>query len=468
MISSSYSRLSAPTKCNSAPWIVGALVAAVIGGIVLVVVLGFKNPPAPVITALALQGTFTPYPNRTVPIDVRAAMVEFQFVNTSVIISYSGLTADPGCLDGVLPDTANSCGIHIHAGTTCADMTKVGGHHYNIQAMTSDPWLRAYYTRIDGSLIVNHGFTYKESVGHAFVIHDKHGIRLSCELLLPQDYRKVYTGTPYVGYEGPLTAVGQVELNFQNTAVSLNYNFSNNGTLGGDPNCWLMAPNGKPNSCGIHIHVGNACDPNSTVGGHFYNSATLSADPWTYLAMYSNYTGFLRFFEFGHTFAEAAGRTLVIHDYNGVRITCDLLVEPRSVPFSGQFMSYPGYTPGIIVRGDIRLTFQMFDVMVWWNLTSFNDSCVENGPSATLNSCGIHIHVGRTCTDNALVGGHFWNGLTGVGTGVDPWKYVAVGPGTLGQARVLHNASWTDSAGRVLVVHNYAGVRISCTELPSV
>ena len=34
------------------------------------------------------------------------------------------------------------------------------------------------------------------------------------------------------------------------------------------------------NGCGVHVHSGKSCFNSTTQGGHYYNNATISADPW--------------------------------------------------------------------------------------------------------------------------------------------------------------------------------------------
>ena len=38
------------------------------------------------------------------------------------------------------------------------------------------------------------------------------------------------------------------------------------------------APESKPNTCGIHIHVGTSCEKAENVGGHLFGG---DKDPWT-------------------------------------------------------------------------------------------------------------------------------------------------------------------------------------------
>ena len=36
---------------------------------------------------------------------------------------------------------ANCCGVHIHAGTDCSDGATIGGHYWNSEIYSTDPWL---------------------------------------------------------------------------------------------------------------------------------------------------------------------------------------------------------------------------------------------------------------------------------------------------------------------------------------
>jgi len=44
---------------------------------------------------------------------------------------------DPDCASGAAEGVGNSCGLHIHAGKSCA--ADAMGHYYN-PALPSDPW----------------------------------------------------------------------------------------------------------------------------------------------------------------------------------------------------------------------------------------------------------------------------------------------------------------------------------------
>ncbi len=48
----------------------------------------------------------------------------------------------------LLEDTctaANCCGVHIHVGKTCSDATAIGGHFWNSDNLSTDPWLTVMY-----------------------------------------------------------------------------------------------------------------------------------------------------------------------------------------------------------------------------------------------------------------------------------------------------------------------------------
>jgi Cu/Zn superoxide dismutase len=92
-------------------------------------------------------------------------------------------------LSGIPPNCIN-CGIHIHQGETCNDANAVGGHYYKVGV---DPWTTeggAIYTSDGdglamGSFTLMTGYdTISQNLGHAVVIHDQEGVRVSCGLLV--------------------------------------------------------------------------------------------------------------------------------------------------------------------------------------------------------------------------------------------------------------------------------------------
>jgi len=102
---------------------------------------------------------------------------------------------DSGCNRG--PDTsenANSCGIHIHTGTSCA--ADAGGHYFKGEI---DPWGVGFYTSVSrtngepgdyyGSTakswftVPSTGLTASDIMGRVVIVHDHRGGRIACSLL---------------------------------------------------------------------------------------------------------------------------------------------------------------------------------------------------------------------------------------------------------------------------------------------
>lgn len=119
------------------------------------------------------------YPDYTGPISTSGTV--------TVTFPTPGKTRFAFDLQGLQANCVN-CGIHIHAGTTCAVAGEVGGHYFK----DTDNWTTdggAVYNSdaagaASGSFEVSSGFdTYPENVGHAVVIHDKDNNRVSCTIL---------------------------------------------------------------------------------------------------------------------------------------------------------------------------------------------------------------------------------------------------------------------------------------------
>jgi hypothetical protein len=189
---------------------------------------------------------------------------------------------DPECASGPKSDVPNSCGIHIHVGTTCTDKDKIGGHYYE---GNSDPWKVVSYTADvvgtkvyawDQDVEVDTGLLFPDTRGHAMVVHDSTGGRISCAMVrdAPEPYFVESFGG-YPGYSGPLQVTGFMQVSMSNAGVqALFWELT-----GVDPDCKDGAGD-APNSCGIHIHVGTDCDDANTVGGHYWNALEFEQDPW--------------------------------------------------------------------------------------------------------------------------------------------------------------------------------------------
>jgi len=92
-------------------------------------------------------------------------------------------------VSGLKEDCVN-CGIHIHAGTSCATPADVKGHGWN-SVVVQDLWSTAggaTYTsdsmgNAEGYFSMTNGYGYEANANHAVVIHTQDGSRVACGVL---------------------------------------------------------------------------------------------------------------------------------------------------------------------------------------------------------------------------------------------------------------------------------------------
>ena len=115
-------------------------------------------------------------------------MVTVTTSGTTQTLEYSLTGVDNYCAVHVSGPDDNSCGIHIHSGTTCAD--DAGGHYYDDGTITNDPWAIVEYgghgttsgTAI-GTASVETGLLSSELEGRTLIVHGYDGGRIACALL---------------------------------------------------------------------------------------------------------------------------------------------------------------------------------------------------------------------------------------------------------------------------------------------
>jgi len=104
--------------------------------------------------------------------------------------SMSGL--DTACVEGWLDIArpANSCGVHIHTGTSCDTAAGVGGHFWDKIFVPADPWKTTVYSAGGGSSvqtsdseIVTTGLTSDDILDRVMVVHDSTGARIACGVI---------------------------------------------------------------------------------------------------------------------------------------------------------------------------------------------------------------------------------------------------------------------------------------------
>jgi len=278
-------------------------------------------------SVLAVTATdLAPYPGYTGSLKVTGKVYGWKNSwNDEAAIYYdiAGLEAECATApEGV----GNACGIHIHEGKTCDDAAAVGGHYYNKDSITDDPWSPVTYSsRKDGrssgqvSTKIGEG---QDVHGRAIVVHDQTGGRVACALIKGKLETVAATGlVPYPGYSGPLKVTGKVGGVLFGSDAFLWYSLS-----GLEAEC-AKAPEGVANACGIHIHEGMTCDDADAVGGHYYDADSITDDPWKPLT----YTAGTHGFSFGNVKATIGkgqninGRAIVVHDQTGGRVACALV-----------------------------------------------------------------------------------------------------------------------------------------------
>lgn len=269
---------------------------------------------ARLITAIAVSSEFTKYPGYDGELNVSGTGGAL-YRGDSVWVWYDLLGLEANCESS----GANGCGIHIHEGMTCADAASIGGHYYKTDSINSDPWSPIVYSSDEQGhargkterVVIGFG----ESIGgRALVVHDNTGARIACAEIFDAPWDTTFI--KYPGYKGDLHVAGTGGAAYFRDAVWVWYDLS-----GLEAKCKSSGANG----CGIHIHEGMTCTDADSIGGHYYNTDSISSDPWSLIVYSSDKQGNA----WGKTERvvigageDIAGRALVVHDSTGARIAC--------------------------------------------------------------------------------------------------------------------------------------------------
>ena len=145
----------------------------------------------------------------------------------------------------------------------------------------------------------------------------------------------------------------------------------------------------------------------------------------------------------GHSLVDVVGKTVVLHDSTGKRLSCSVLA--------------------------LNDAETMAPMTVGYHLQGLETEATG----------GLHIHSGTSCQDTASQGGHYYSTDVYPDPTTEPWTATTYTTGANGQAhgsfRVLPGVSMASVAintkatgtNKVLVLHNSAGVRIACGVLKS-
>lgn len=243
---------------------------------------------------------------------------------------------------------------------------------------------------------------------------------------------------------------------------------------GTDDECGNETESG--NVCGIHIHVGKDCADATTIGGHLHS--TDIADPWT-TVRYASVAGAStelagQSVETGLTTDDLLKRVVVVHNSVGAgeRIACGIATVVPAIPKTERlivkkWVKYPGSAWTANVSGTVTIepkTAAVVDtVALSWDLKGTDDAC----PTGNGNTCGIHIHEGKTCDTAEEIGAHFYDT---VAISSDPWtavRYSSNGGNAVStdfSTEVAIGLKRASILGRVVIVHSSegAGERIAC------
>jgi len=142
--------------------------------------------------------------------------------------------------------------------------------------------------------------------------------------------------------------------------------------------------------------------------------------------------------------------------------------EPSAVQYAVAFTPYFNYRGNLNVQGIIAVQGSgLVDTATQtlsWQLMGLDPRC-KTTPEGVANACGIHIHQGVSCYEDA--GGHYWNKSL---IDNDPWASVtyqtrrfashfyamAVG------VEVVTGLTNFDVLGHTMIVHDYTGARVAC------
>jgi len=145
-------------------------------------------------------------------------------------------------------------------------------------------------------------------------------------------------------------------------------------------------------------------------------------------------------------------------------VACGLLPNVLASDMQAkEFQKSPGSDGSLPVTGTLSLKQKGTDTQVLsWSLNGIHKECSKKGTES--NTCGVHVHEGKTCTNKDGIRGHYWDKED---IKLDPWQdivYKARGDGTAvsTSTEVKTGKTLSDMSGRAFVVHDKSGQRIAC------
>ena len=231
----------------------------------------------------------------------------------------SGLEANLNSASCNTTAHANACGVHVHAGKSCAER---GIHFF---AGKDDVWKTVKYTSTNSlgeatfSAILKTGVD-ADIVGRVFVVHNSTGHQVGCGQI---EATKAVHGNLM-----PLSGSGVsceviVAKQAPNSVFGAGMCMKLEPNLQDGPNCTAT------NGCGAHIHSGTGCGANAQ-GGHYFEGST---DPWgTAKYRKTNTMGHADFTFLVNSVADyGKSRPFIVHNNAGQRVACGMLDNIRHI-----------------------------------------------------------------------------------------------------------------------------------------
>lgn len=215
----------------------------------------------------------------------------------------------------------DACGISLHQGTDCS-----AAPGPNLFAVHENPWRSIRFTESGGGIsheqvTVRTGLTNFDTVGHALLVHDRHGTPVACGIVVPKALL-ITDFAPYVGYHGQFHVHGNLTVQAygvgRSTGQTVGWNL-----WGADPACRGGAAH-RPLACAILIHRGVTCagDAGPPYAEPGTNPASLAA---TYMVSGGASHGRGTNVATGLTNDKILGHVVIVYDHNGARIACGVL-----------------------------------------------------------------------------------------------------------------------------------------------
>ena len=228
-----------------------------------------------------------------------------------------------------------------------------GGHWYNTEELTVDPWALIGYKQTDSvgygqfTSCVYTGFDVMSNpdllVGRPFIVHAEDGSRISCGLIskAPEDFVEPVT---YTADTVPIPGTEATSMPSMTGTVAVMTNVHETVTdgvcymgcaMGLEPNVesFLLGTGSQQcnvkNGCGAHIHSGTGCENSEAQGGHYYDNTEIAVDPWALESYYktdsSGEAALIGCVLTGNGATDYDSRPFVVHRTDGSRLMCGLL-----------------------------------------------------------------------------------------------------------------------------------------------